>query len=151
MKDWYTVAKFGDYQLFCPEWEKKGYINSDYYQVYINVYLNYPKFTYKRAFRFLYYILDIFKLINHVDSLNFYHTIHDNTENLQFYNEYDGIKMRLIYNVMDYKVNLSEEENILRRRNSIYKFVIQHFFGMDANIDYKALKRDVPLKPIKLL
>ena len=56
-----TVVKFGNHQLFCEEYEKYKFINGKYEYFFIHVYLNYPKFNYKRAFRFLYTVLNLYR------------------------------------------------------------------------------------------
>ena len=68
-----TVIKFGDYQLFCLESNKDEFINDTYkYKHFqIQVYLNYPKFNYKRAFRFLYTMLNLYRIYEQINWMDF--------------------------------------------------------------------------------
>ena len=58
----HTVVKFGDYQLFCDEEDKNEYMNGNYGYFYLNVYVNYPKFSHKEALRFVFSVINIFKI-----------------------------------------------------------------------------------------
>ena len=66
-----TVVKFGDYQLFCEEYLKDKYTNNIHSYFYINVYVNYPEFTYKRTFRFLYTMLNLYKNSKLINRMSF--------------------------------------------------------------------------------
>ena len=62
VKDCDTIVEFGNYQLFCGEWEKDKFINNTYNGViFINVFVNYLVFNYKRAFRFVYTVVNLYR------------------------------------------------------------------------------------------
>ena len=66
-----TILDFGNYQFFCEEENKNDYLNDIYRDFYICAYVNYPKFSYKRAFRFVYTMLNIFKFDEHFCIISF--------------------------------------------------------------------------------
>ena len=142
-----TKVKFGDYQLFCEDYERFGFIDNTYDFVYIQVFVNYPKFTYKRTFRFLYSILNICR-ISDIFTLYLRHTTNliTKVKELEFNSGIWGLEFRLCSDI----VRFYKEDQIQKYKDLIYKSVIQHFFGYDVNIDYDALERDVHLKPIIL-
>ena len=168
MKKCETVIKFGDYQLFCLESNKDEFINDTYkYKHFqIQVYLNYPKFNYKRAFRFLYTVLNLYKFYKQIAWISFtpitdyefdIHTWWErpNTENgddieLGFSIESNYIGFRTL-NMRTYKrgaeINLSNELNEYRKRN-FYKSVFRYFFKEDVKVPYKLIDRYVPIKPL---
>ena len=143
-----TKVKFGDYQLFCEDYERFGFIDNTYNFVYIQVFVNYPKFTYKRTFRFLYSILNICRISSNIFKLYLRHTTNliTKVKELEFENNTFGLELRRL----DANICLYEEDQIRKYEGSIYNSVIRHFFGYDVNIDYDALERDVHLKPIIL-
>ena len=138
-----TVVKFGNYQLFCQEDEKDEFINNTYEQFYIQMYVNYPKFTYKRAFRFLYTMLNLYRDCKQIDYMSL------NTTNvydiaLIFWNENNYI---IFYEDGD-GLNLCKELTEEYKR-AFYGYVFRHFFGEGVRVPYKLIDKDVPLKPIK--
>ena len=76
-----TAVKFGEYQVFCKDREQDRFINNIYEgYFYIYVYLNYPKFSYKKAIHFVYNtVYNIIKISKNVDylSLRFKSTTED--------------------------------------------------------------------------
>ena len=61
LEDCDTVVKFGNYQLLCDE-DDEDFINDTYEYFFIQVFVNYPQFTYKKAFRFLYTVLNLYRI-----------------------------------------------------------------------------------------
>ena len=122
-----TKVKFGDYQLFCEDYERFGFIDNTYEFVYIQVFVNYPKFTYKRTFRFLYSILNIFRISKQIFTLYLRHTtnIITKVKELEFVNGIWGLELRRL----DANICLYEEDQIRKYEGSIYNSVIRHFFG----------------------
>ena len=164
-----TVIKFGDYQLFCLESDKDEFINDiyKYKHFQIQVYLNYPKFNYKRAFRFLYTVLNLYKFYKQIAWISFspitdykfdIHTWWERpkTENsddieLGFSIESNYIGFRTL-NLRTYKrgaeINLSNELNEYHKRN-FYKSVFRYFFKEEVKVPYKLIDRNVPIKPLR--
>ena len=121
-----TKVKFGDYQLFCEDYERFKFIDNTYDFVYIQVFVNYPKFTYKRTFRFLYSILNIFR-ISDIFTLYLRHTTNliTTVKELVFENGIWGLELRR----SDANIRLYKEDQIRKYEGSIYNSVIRHFFG----------------------
>ena len=143
-----TILDFGNYQLFCDDCIEDIYINDTYQDFLICVYANYPKFSYKRAFRFVYTMLNIFKIDEHFHSIRFEPT-KQHTKDMEigiFYYPFSYI-LRL-YDI-NREIILYDSSNEIKpeRKRMFYDYVIRHFFGKDAQADYKAIDRDVPLKP----
>ena len=67
-----TIVEFGNYQLFCEEDKKDEFINNAYDHFEVDVYVNYPKFTYKSAFRFLYTVINLYRVDVHINIIDFY-------------------------------------------------------------------------------
>ena len=155
-EDCNTVVKFGDYQLFCDEDDEDEFINDRYDWVYINVFVNYPEFTYKRALRFLSTVLNLFRIDEQINWMTFEPiTTDDYIIQLEFGTEYDliefyyeNIKRDVRGNDIDLCNELTEED-----KEEFYNSVMRHFFGEKKvkNIDYEAIDRDVPFKPIRPL
>ena len=148
-----TIIKFGNYQLFCKyKWEKDEFINDTYNHVYIQVYVNYPKFNYKRAFRFLYTVLNLYRIYEQINWMTFI-PITDNDYIIQlnfsiksnymgFY-YYNRRKHTIGNEIVLCKGELTEED-----KREFYRAIFRHFFGENVKkIDYKAIDRDVPFKP----
>ena len=76
-----TAVKFGEYQVFCKDRNQDRIINNIYEgYFYIYVYLNFPKFSYKRAMHFVYdTVYNIIKINKNIDylSLRFESTTED--------------------------------------------------------------------------
>ena len=165
MEYYNTVVKFGNYQLFCEE-DKVEYINDIFKRFYIQVYVNYPEFSYKRAFRFIYTMLNIFRLDKHITWLTFKpitpfewdkyaswvgKPVPDTDDiQLNFSIEFNYIKFHSrnirIYDSGD-EINLSKELSEYHKRY-FYKSVLLHFFKRKIRLPYKLIDRDVPFKPI---
>ena len=141
-----TVVKFGDYQLFCFENEKNNideYIIDHYLN--IHVYVNYPKFTYKRAFRFLYTLLNLYKIGKQIRFMN-----------LPTTDIYLNFIFELYYNIgfcyYNNRTGKKGDEKILgnelteKDKREFYKSVFCYFFGGEVRVPYKLIDRDVPLK-----
>ena len=150
-----TIAKYGDYQLLCDKTEQDEFTNNSYYySFFINVYVNYPEFNnYKRAFRFLYTVLNLYRNYKQMAWMSFEPiTTNDYVIQLKFWIEskhigfhYYNAKAKVSGNDMNLSKELTEEYKI-----EFYNSVIRHFFGEKANkIDYGAIDRNVPIKPIK--
>ena len=154
VEDCNTVVKFGDYQLFCKERDKDKYINDRYDWVYINVFVNYPEFTYKRVLRFLYTVLNLYRFYKQINWMTFEPiTTDDYIIQLEFGTEfnriefyYDNIKRDVRGNDINLCKELTEED-----KRVFYNSVFRHFFGEKVDIDYDAIIRDVPFKPIRPL
>ena len=92
-----TSVEFGEnYQLFCKETEEDIFMNNAYNGFYINVYLDYPRFNYKRIFRFTYAILNILRFVRLIWCVEFqYTTLKDDSVPLVFICDYrKGVSLR---------------------------------------------------------
>ena len=145
-----TVVKFGNYQLFCQENEEDVYTNDIYHDLYINVYVNYPKFNYKRAFHFLYTLLpNLYRMDRHIKYIRFCPFNDDYVTTLYFwFNFLDGI--RFVYynrtNEHRYEISLYDEKD----KRKFYYSVFYHFFKKGVSVPYELIDRDVPLKPLRV-
>ena len=150
-----TVVKFGDYQLFCEEYHKDEFINDTYDYFFIQVFVNYPQFTYKRVFRFLYtLVLNIYKLDRHIDFIDFEPLADDYVTKLYFWFHVRRNEIKFEYYNRTGKIECGiylcdEEELTEKNKREFYKSVIRHFFGDKVKVPYKLIDKDVPLKPIK--
>ena len=145
-----TKLDFGNYQLFCDDCITDIYINDTYKDFYICVYANYPEFTYKRAFRFVYTMLNIFKIDKHFHSIRFAPTEQHNRFmeiGLIYYPFYDTLCLE---DHTEIKLYDSSNEIKPEKKRMFYDYVIRHFFGKNkknAPKNYDVIDRDVPLKP----
>lgn len=101
MKDCDTIVEFGDYQLFCEEYEEDKFINDTYKELYIYAYVNYPKFTYKRAFHFLYTLFpNLYRMDRHIRYILF-EPVADYVRTLYFlfYRKSNDIRFQYIDNI----------------------------------------------------
>ena len=152
MKRCDTVVKLGNYQLFCRECEKDEFINNTYEHFFIYVFVNYPKFSYKRAFRFLYTMLNLYKNSKLINGMSFnLNTTNDYVIELIFEVKNNHIKF-YYYNTKTCgygtEIYLLSKVLIEKHKREFYRAVFRHFFGEKVNkIDYKAIDRDVPIKP----
>ena len=75
VEDCKTIIEFGNYQLFCEEGDEDKFINitfdEDGEDLFISVFVNYPKFNYKRAFRFLYTMLNLYRIYEQINWMDF--------------------------------------------------------------------------------
>lgn len=157
-----TVVKFGNYQLFCLESDKDEFINNIYDYFLINVYVNYPVFNYKRAFRFLYTVINIYRMDVHINSISFYPYAKDYVTGLNFRFHYYASN-DIIFMYFDRitrrrgpTIFLCDEEKLTEEyKIAFYDSVLLHFFGEESElvsyksekrISYKVLDRDVPIK-----
>ena len=113
------------------------------------MYVNYPKFNYKRAFRFLYTVLNLFR-IGRISSIN----IEPNTTNdyydLSFWFKRTYIEFTCFNNISFNeicKIKLGKE--LTEDKREFYKSIFRHFFGDGVNVPYDAIEKDVPLKPFR--
>ena len=150
VKDCNTVVKFGNYQLFCAESKKDNFINNTYSYFYINAYVNYPEFTYKRTFRFLYTMLNLYKYCKEITWMAFKAITTD--LKLQF-----GLFINHIYfNYNNLRTGQSgtsiclDMELIEGDKRYFYNYVMHHFFGDSVKVPYDAIERDVPIKPLRV-
>ena len=143
-----TILDFGNYQLFCDDCIEDIYINDTYKDFYICVYANYPKFSYKRAFRFVYTILNIFKIDEHFHSIRFEPT-KQHTKDMEIGLIYYPFSYILRLDDINREIILYDSRNEIKpeRKRIFYDYVIHHFFGKNAAMSYEAIDRDVPLKP----
>ena len=165
-----TVVKFGDYQLFCSKSDKDEFINNTYKRFQIQVYLNYPKFNYKRAFRFLYTVLNLYKYYKQIAWMSFT-PITDSLYKFDLHAAWmrkpniekgDDIELRFLiesnyigfyyFDIRTYKkgveINLSNELSEYHKRY-FYKSVFRHFFKEEVKVPYKLIDRYVPIKPLR--
>ena len=148
-----TVVKFGNYQLFCEEDKKYKFINGKYEYFFIHVFVNYPEFTYKRAFRFLYTMLNLYKNSKLISWMSFdLNTTYDYAIRLNFVDKNNHIRFYYYKKAYGYgaEIDLSYEQSEENMREFYYS-VFHHFFGYDVDIDYDAIIKDVPFKPIRQL
>ena len=150
-EDYDTVVKFGNYQLFCKKYNKDSYINDTYIQFYIQVFVNYPKFNYKRAFRFLYTVLNLYKIGEQIGWMNF-KPITANDYNIQLNFSFD-FYINYIGFYSSKKCDCGTEINLYNELNEnykkyFYKSVFCYFFREGVKVPYELIDRDVPFKPI---
>ena len=147
-----TIIKYGNYQLFCEDHSKNYFfIKDDYMYLYISVFVNYPKFNYKRAFRFVYAMLNIFRLDKHITHMHFEPTSeHHISAGLIFdYND-EEITFKDYDSKPTYKLILSDKKLPERGKEKFYNRVDCYFDYCRYGINYDTYERDVPLKPIKI-
>ena len=116
------------------------------------MYVNYPKFSYKRAFRFVYTVLNLYKYCKQIDWISFEPITTDlilrfglfkNHIRFNYYN----LRTGEIASIICLDMELMEKD-----KRYFYNSVFRHFFGYKVkNIDYGAIDRDVPIKPIRRL
>ena len=150
-----TIVEFGNYQLFCDEEDKNDYVNDTYDRFYIQVYVNYPNFNYKRAFRFLYTVINLYRDCEQMNWMSFTpNTTNGYVIKLQFWTEKNHIRVNY-YNTKGYGCGteiILSKELIEKYKREFYRYVIRYFFGKKVQkIDYEAIDRDVPIKPIRPL
>ena len=150
VEDCNAVVKFGNYQLFCEEGQEDNYINGKYKFFFIHVFVNYPQFTYKRTFRFLYTMLNLYCKQNN-KMMIFKPLTDDYVIELYFVAENNHI--RFYYYKKTYGhgdvINLSKELTEEDKREFYYA-VFYHFFEGRLMVPYKLIDKDVPFKPIIL-
>ena len=114
------------------------------------MFVNYPKFTYKRAFRFVYKMLNLYRNCKQIGSIYFEPDTFNDIE-LIFRNALGHIE----FHYYDTKtigygddINLSKELTAYKRE--FYDSVFRYFFGYKEvkKINYKAIDKYVPFKPI---
>ena len=152
MKYCETIVEFGDYQLFCKDDERLSYTTGAYDDLFIQVFVNYPKFNYKRAFRFVFTVLNLYRIDEQFRWIVFTPSTandYDDTQ-LQFWIEfgyidfhYYDIKTNENGNIIDLSKILTEADKI-----EFYNSVT-YYFGCGL-INYDTLERNVPLKPLRL-
>ena len=150
LKDCDTIVEYGNYQLFCEACSKRDIISDEYWYLYIRVFVNYPKFNYKRAFRFVYAMLNIFRLDEHINHMCFEPTSeHHISDELNFVYKDKVITFKDYSSNPTYKLILSDNKLPERGKEKFYKYIFHYFFD-DIDVPYELLKRDVLLKPIKI-
>ena len=110
------------------------------------MYVNYPKFSYKSAFRFVFSVLNIYNIDDSfIDTITFTPiAVFSDVSLLFFRNLRENAIVFSDYCNINLK-NLTKEH-----KRILYKRIIQHFFGYKVDIDYDSIKIDVPFKPLEL-
>ena len=113
------------------------------------MYVNYPVFNYKRAFRFLYIVLNLFR-IGRISLIN----IEPNNYYIDFKFWFNGTYIEFAcFNKSTFneicKMNLGKDLTKEHKRE-FYKYIFRHFFGDGVYVPYRLIDRDVPPKPLKI-
>ena len=115
------------------------------------MFVNYPEFTYKRAFRFLYTMLNLYRDYKQNNKMIFKPLADDYVIKLYFVAKYNHIRFYYYNNkTNEYgaKINLFKK---LREEDKrvFYESVFYHFFKKGVSVPYELIDRDVPLKPLR--
>ena len=151
LKDCETVVKVGDYQLFCKEYEK--YENETYEWFFIQVFVNYPNFNYKRAFRFIYTVINLYRIDKQITQMNF-KPITINVLNMELNLQFKTYIQFRYFNIINHigtelKINLDMGLTEKDKRDFYYAVFCHLLGGKVKNIDYEAIDRDVPITLIR--
>ena len=116
------------------------------------MYVNYPQFNYKRAFLFLYTVLNIYRIDEQIDWMFFEPITTNEHDALQFW--FNRTCIIFCYynkrtNAYRYEIDLCKKLTKDYKRK-FYSSVFCHFFGDKVKkIDYEDIDRDVPIKILR--